>query len=275
MPRTSGDPNPPWRIPDLNEPSYSQSLERGLAILESFTAEQPWMGIADIADSLGMSRSTTHRYASTLVKLGYLEQGARRKYRLGLGVSRLGLEAVNATGLREHAHEDMAQLSIRVSCDVSLAVLDGADVIYLDRVHRLRRGRPDLDLQAGSRLPAYCTALGKVLLAYSSEPVREEVLAETELVQVGPNTVGNLAELRTELELVAEEGIALEDQERTEGVIGIAAPIYNEGGECIAAMDLSVRSSDASIEEFAGALSPHLIAAADHVSSRLGYRLEG
>jgi IclR family transcriptional regulator, pca regulon regulatory protein len=275
MPRTSSDLHPPWRIPDLADPSYSQSLERGLAILESFTAQHPWMGIADIADSLGMSRSTTHRYVSTLLKLGYLEQGARRKYRLGLGVTRLGLEALNATGLRDHAHEDMVQLSTRVSCDVGLGLLDGPDVVYLDHVHRLRRGRPDLDLQAGSRVPAYCTALGKVLLAYASEFVRDEVLTETELIRKGPNTITRAAVLRTELDQIGEEGVALEDQEHMEGLIAIAAPLRNEGGEVIAAMGLSVRSPDTSIEEFAGALSPHLVSATDQVSGRLGYRREG
>ncbi len=88
-----------WRIPDLSEPRYSQSLERGLAILECFTPDLPVLGIADIADRLGMSRSTTHRYVTTLVALGYLQQGARRKYRLGLGVTSLGMSALNATDL--------------------------------------------------------------------------------------------------------------------------------------------------------------------------------
>ena len=78
---------PAWSIPSLREPRYSQSLERGLAILSCFTPKRPVLGIADIADELGMSRSTTHRYVITLVALGYLEQGASRKYRLGLRVT--------------------------------------------------------------------------------------------------------------------------------------------------------------------------------------------
>ena len=88
---------PAWSIPGLREPRYSQSLERGLAILACFTAKRPVLGIADIADELGMSRSTTHRYVITLVALGYLEQGASRKYRLGLRVTDLGMSALNST----------------------------------------------------------------------------------------------------------------------------------------------------------------------------------
>jgi DNA-binding MarR family transcriptional regulator len=80
MPRRSPNAieNPAWSVPSLREPRYSQSLERGLAILGCFSPERPVLGIADIADELGMSRSTTHRYVITLVALGYLEQGASR-----------------------------------------------------------------------------------------------------------------------------------------------------------------------------------------------------
>src|SRR5664280_1831274 len=80
-PKATATQEPAWSIPSLREPRYSQSLERGLAILSCFTPKRPVLGIADIADELGMSRSTTHRYVITLLALGYLEQGASRKYR--------------------------------------------------------------------------------------------------------------------------------------------------------------------------------------------------
>ncbi len=89
--------------PSSRDPRYSQSLERGLAILACFTPPRPMLGIADLADELGMSRSTTHRYVVTLLALGYLEQETTRKYRLGLRVTDLGMSALNSTGLPEHA----------------------------------------------------------------------------------------------------------------------------------------------------------------------------
>ena len=131
MPRTkspakrSSEQEPAWSIPSLREPRYSQSLERGLAILGCFTPSRPVLGIADIADELGMSRSTTHRYVITLVALGYLEQGASRKYRLGLRVTDLGMSALNSTGLREHARPYLEELRQRTSYTASLGVLDG------------------------------------------------------------------------------------------------------------------------------------------------------
>src|ERR1700728_4827592 len=109
-----------WSIPSLREPRYSQSLKRGLAILGCFTPERPVLGIADIADDLGMSRSTTHRYVITLVALGYLEQGASRKYRLGLHGTDLGLAALNSTVLREPAHQDLEELRSETACTASL-----------------------------------------------------------------------------------------------------------------------------------------------------------
>src|SRR5260370_7956521 len=130
--------DPAWSIPSLREPRYSQSLERGLAILSCFTPKRPVLGIADIADELGMSRSTTHRYVITLLALGYLEQGASRKYRLGLRVTDLGMSALNSTGLREHAHPYLEELRQRSSYTVSLAVLDGPEILYVDRPRSFR-----------------------------------------------------------------------------------------------------------------------------------------
>lgn len=154
-------------VPTLREPRYSQSLERGLAILTSFSAERHTLGIAEIADELRMSRSTTHRYVITLVALGYMEQGKSRKYRLGLRVSDLGLSALHSLGLQEHARLPLEELRKRSSFTVNLAVLEGPDILYVERMRSFRSGQHliDLGLHLGSRLPAYCTAMGKALLA--------------------------------------------------------------------------------------------------------------
>jgi IclR family pca regulon transcriptional regulator len=265
-----------WRIPDLSDPRYSQSLERGLAILESFAPGQPVLGIADIADQLGMSRSTTHRYVTTLVALGCLKQGARRKYRLGLGVAALGLSALNATSLFAHAHADLAELSHRSGYTTSLATLDGEEIVYVDRVQGIRRrqGAVDPDLGPGSRLPAYCTALGKVLLAYLPEHERRELLSAVELKRMGPNTITSKTGLREELTQISDEGLAVEDEELASGRVAIAAPVLNEAGEIAAAIDMTARAPGIAVEELAGALGPHLVSTADRISARLGYRRE-
>jgi IclR family pca regulon transcriptional regulator len=272
--RSSAASEPAWSIPSLREPRYSQSLERGLAILSCFTPKRPVLGIADIADELGMSRSTTHRYVITLVALGYLEQGASRKYRLGLRVTNLGMSALNSTGLREHAHPYLEELRQRTSYSTSLAVLDGADIVYVDRARSFRRGQGaiDLDLHPGSRLPAHSTAMGKILLAYLPESEQRELLGSMKLSKQGPNTITSKKALREELEEVREEGFAVNDEELAPDLYSIAAPVRNEAREVVAAINVAAASSMISLEEMVDALSPHLLSTADRISARLGYR---
>jgi len=282
MPRTSSKApkapaavqDPAWSIPSLREPRYSQSLERGLAILSCFTPKRPVLGIADIADELGMSRSTTHRYVITLLALGYLEQGASRKYRLGLRVTDLGMSALNSTGLREHAHPYLEELRQRTSYTVSLAVLDGAEILYVDRARSFRRGMSngELDVHTGSRLPVHCTAMGKLLLANLPDEAQRELIAQLKLSKRGPNTLTTKKALREELEEVLAESFAVDDEELVAGLHSIAAPVRNEAREVVAAVDISAPSSMISMEELVDALGPHLLSTADRISARLGYR---
>jgi len=263
-----------WSIPSLREPRYSQSLERGLAILGAFSARRPVLGIADIADELGMSRSTTHRYVITLVELGYLEQGASRKYRLGLRVTDLGMAALGSTGLREHAHPQLEELRRRTSYTAAIAVLDGDEVLVVDRVRTLRRvpAATGAGLQPGARLPAHATAAGKLLLASLPAHEQRALLATLKPAKRAPGTITSKKALRAELESIAKAGIALEDEELEAGLYAIAAPVRDESEQVVAALTLSAPSSAISLEELRDALGPHLRAAADSVSARLGYR---
>ncbi|HEY1687241.1 MAG TPA: IclR family transcriptional regulator [Solirubrobacteraceae bacterium] len=263
-----------WTVPSLREPRYSQSLERGLAILGCFTPERPVLGIADIADELGMSRSTTHRYVITLVALGYVEQGASRKYRLGLKVSELGMSALACTGLRDHSHAYLEELRQQSSYTVNLGILDGVEVLYIDRARSFRRGQSkiDLDLRPGSRLPAYCTSLGKVMLAHLPEEALRELLGAIELNKQGPNSITTKKALRAELEQIRDEGFAVNDEELAPELLAIAVPVRSESGEVIAAINMAAHTSMISLEELVGALGPHLVATADRISARLGYR---
>jgi IclR family pca regulon transcriptional regulator len=282
MPRTSSiisrgtdrQREPAWSDPSLREPRYSQSLERGLAILGCFTPKRPVLGIADIADDLGMSRSTTHRYVITLVALGYLEQGASRKYRLGLRVTDLGMSALNSTGLREHAHPYLEELGQRTSYTTSLGVLDATDVLYVDRVRSFRRGQGkiELNLHTGSRVPAYCNSMGKLLLANLPEGQQRELIAQMKLTKRAPNTITSKKALREELDEIQEAGFAVDDQEFAAGVFAISAPVRNDARDIVAAVGMSAHSSMISLEELVDALGPHLVSTADRISARLGFR---
>lgn len=266
---------PEWAVPKLREPRYSQSLERGLAVLGCFTPERPVLGIADIADELGMSRSTTHRYVITLVALGYVEQGASRKYRLGLRVTDLGMAALNSSGLRENAQYKMETLVRRTNFTASLAVLDGIDIAIIERVPSHRRGyQKSVNVNVGSRLPVAVTSMGKLLLAHLPESEKNTRLAEIKLRRHGPNTIMTKTALRGEIVGIRDANLATDDEESESGFYSIAAPVRDTSNEVVAALSLLAPQSVIDLPQLVSALGPHLISAADEISGRLGYRLE-
>jgi IclR family pca regulon transcriptional regulator len=257
------------------EKTTSQSLERGLAILSSFHSGRPLLGISDLAREVGLSRSTTHRYVATLAGLGYLRQDtSTRKYRLGPRVLDLGFSAINSMDLREVAAPYLQQLSDETGYTVNMAILDGVDIVYVERCRSARAGQReiDLNLHVGSRLPAYCTSLGKVLLAHLPADDQAEVLERIELVRRGPNTLVSRTALTTELKRVRRNGFAINNEELAYGLRSIAAPIFGNDGAAVAGVNLAVHRTMVSVEELVADLSARLRRTAEEISAQLGYR---
>ena len=155
----------------------SQSLERGLAILSAFDSERPLIGVSELSRELSLSRSTAHRYIATLAQLGYLQQDPdSKRYRLEPKVLDLGFSAINSMDVREISAPHLRRLSDETGHTVNLAILDGIDVVYIERCRTAQPGQReiDLNLHVGARLPAYCTAMGKAILAFVAEDRREE-----------------------------------------------------------------------------------------------------
>jgi IclR family transcriptional regulator, pca regulon regulatory protein len=255
--------------------SYSRSLERGLAILSAFRSNQPLLGVSELAQEVGLNRSTTHRYISTLATLGYLQQdAATRKYRLGPRVLDLGFSAINSMELREISVPHLQQLSDETGHTVNMAVLDGADIVYIERCRTSQRGQRDIDLNLhiGSRLPAYCTSMGKVLLAHLEPAEQRAVLKQVRFAPRGPNTLTEKDELLHELERVRNAGLAVNNEELAYGLRSIAAPVLSHDGAAAAAINLAVHSSMVSMEDLVARLSPTLRQAAAEISAHLGYR---
>jgi IclR family transcriptional regulator, pca regulon regulatory protein len=250
----------------------SQSLERGLAILSSFRDERPSLGIADLARELGLSRSTTHRYVSTLAALGYLQQDeTTRKYRLGLRVLDLGFSAINSMEVRELAAPYLRRLAEETGHTVNMAILDGVDVVYVERVlspHPEQR-RLDLDLHVGSRLPAYCTSLGKVMLAFQPEAVQRQLLDRIQFTQRGPNTLTGKRALAADLAQVRARGLAVNNEELAYGLRSIAVPIRARSGDAVAAINLAAHRSMVALDDLVAKLGPALLRVSDEISRRI------
>jgi IclR family transcriptional regulator, pca regulon regulatory protein len=258
-----------WNMPH-DDSASSQSLERGLAILGAFTPDRPALGISELAQRLGLTRSTTHRYVTTLAKLRYLDQDeATRKYRLGIRVLDLGFSVLGSLGLREIAAPHLQRLTAATGHTANLAIRDDTDVILIDRI----RGRPsryhhlEFSLHVGSRIPAYCSATGKALLAFLPQPDLNELLDRIDLSPRGPRTVASRATLITELGQVRRSGIALNDEELDSGLRSIAVPIRSRSGPVVAAINLAFPWSPVAMSELADQFGPLLQGTARQISS--------
>ncbi len=231
-------------------------------------------GIAELADELGMSRPTTHRYALTLTELGHLERAPHRKYRLSLGITRLGMAALSGTSLQEHVALYLVELCERTGFTVAVGVLDGPEVLLVDRLRGHRRGlrQIDLDQAPGAKLPAHCTAIGKLLLAHLPERERYTVISEMKLTRRTPSTIIDKKVLRAKLRGIRGQSLAAAEEELAPGLYSIAAPVRSISGETVAALGMDTHRSIIPMGELVDALGPHLIATADRVSARLGYR---
>ncbi len=246
---------------------FSSSLVAGLAILDCFSAERPQMGIAALADRLNMTRSTTHRYAATLVALGYLEQDHARQYRLAPRVSDLGLALLDSMILRRLARDSLRGLRGQTGHTVSMAILDGGQIRYIEHLRGWRRGQhgADLDLGLAARQPLHCTAMGKVLLAYLPARRQEETIGELTLSAQGPKAITSKKKLRLELERVRQAGIAVSDEEQAPGLRSIAAPVLNEQGLALAAVAVAAPSEAVSRRQLVSAIGPLVEASAERV----------
>jgi IclR family transcriptional regulator, pca regulon regulatory protein len=245
--------------------------------LSSFSESRPLLGIADLARTVDLNKSTTHRYVATLATLGFLQQDPdSRKYRLGTKVVDLGFAAVNSMEITRVAGRSLQALSDETGYTVSMAVLDGTEIVYVDRRRSAREGKfgIDLNLHVGSRLPAYCTSMGKALLAFQSPERLKDLIERSDLARRGPNTLTAREALLTALAQVRHSGIAVNDEELAPGLRSIAAPIRDGRGTVVAAANIAVHLSmwNAPVESIAARLEGPLRRTVEDISARMGYR---
>ena len=262
--------------PSEGSTGTSQSLARGLAILSTFHSDRPLIGVSELSRGLELSRSTVHRYVATLAKLGYLQQDPdSKRYRLGPKVLDLGFSALNSMDLLEVSAPHLRRLSDETQRTVNVAILDGTDVVYIERCRAARPGQReiDLNLHVGARLPAYCTAMGKAILAFVSEERLEEIIERIDFVPRGPNTLTDPKAFREELVKIRASGIAINDEELAYGLRSIAAPIYSQSGDVLAALNLAIHRTIVSMEELVERFAPAVIQTANDISLSMGHRL--
>jgi IclR family pca regulon transcriptional regulator len=243
----------------------SQSLLRGVELLLMFSEKRPLLGVAELADLTGLSRPTTHRYASTLVQLGYMEQGFARKYRLASGAADPGAGIIREIRHLLPAREVLEDLRDETGYTASMGTLDGTRVLYLYRFfgHRSGQHMIDRELRVGAHVPAYCTALGKVMLASLPDADRRTRIAMIHLVPQGPHTTTEHKDLLTELDRVDPHAPTVSDEEFVIGGRSIAILISGRGGKQPMAIDVTVPSDAYTGTQLLNRIGPKLRQAAN------------
>lgn len=248
-----------------------RSLHRALSIVEEIARSGQDLGVTELSRRLGLNKSTVHRLLATLQSRGYVEQnGEGGRYGLGLKILELGSAASKRIGLREVARPLLERLSGELGEAVNLVVLRGAEAVYIDKVDTDTLIRMHFEL--GKRSPLHCTAAGKVLLAFSPQPI-EDVLGRGELPRFTRNTITRPDELRAHLAEVRERGYAIDDEEQEAGVRCVAAPVWDRDGRLAAAVSVSgptLRLQPDRVPAIAAAL----LATTAAISRRLGHREE-
>lgn len=250
-------------------PDYTvHSIERALAILESLARKPNGLGVTELSQLLRLHKSTVHRLLATLSSFGYVEQDSlTERYKLGRKVLLLGLELLENLDFRKEARPYLQEL-VEISREtVQLAVLDGGEVVIVER----DRSPEVVTINLGLRAQVHCTAEGKVLLAYLP---REEIISILEtrgMPQHTVNTISDRDSMLSHLEKVRLQGYAINAEELVEGMRGIAAPIFNHSGQAIAALSISGPTSRLTLERI-GRLVTVLKEACASISERLGYR---
>ena len=245
------------------DPDVIDSVEKALRLLQSFSGEAPAMSVSEAAAATGLTRATARRLLLTFERLGFAETDGRR-FQLTARVLRLGYGYLAALPFWEHAQSHMRALSDEVRESSSLATLDGGEIVYVARVPASRM--MTITFNVGSRLPAYPTSMGRVLLAALPAAELESYLDRTELKRLTDHTIIDRAKLQAELARVAEQGFALVDGEREEGVRSAAAPVRNAGGGVIAALNVSANAARVPVAKLREEFVPRLLETADAIT---------
>lgn len=244
----------------LNARDFVGGLEKGLAVIQAFGAASERLTLSDVARATGVSRAAARRYLLTLVELGYAESDGRR-FALTPRVLRLGYAYLSGDPFPRLAQPILERIGERTHEIASLAVLDGADVLFL--AQSTRRRIVSAMIGIGTRLPAYCTATGRVLLASRPDAEVERLLKGVRPKKVTPKTRTGTRELLEEIGRVRRQGYAISDEEFELGLRSIAVPLTDSLGRTGHALAVSLQAARMTIAQMSERLLPEL-----HVAQR-------
>jgi len=246
-----------------------QSIERAFEIIETLAVEPKGLSITELSKRLALHKSTVHRILRTLLSRGYVEKDSESmRYKLGVKFVEISSLYLNSIELKTEAHPYLRELVNILGTTVHLAILDKGEVVYIDKVEQVNSIR--LYSSIGKRVPAYCTALGKILLTKFSDDDILKILNEIGLKRFTQNTITDPKKVLEEIQQARKFGWAVDNEEFQDGIRCISAPIYDYRGELIAAISASapkhIFTPDRDQE-----VAKKVVETAKKVSYRLGY----
>lgn len=221
-------------------------LAKGLLVIETFTAERPRQSIAEVSAASGLDRATARRCLLTLAHMDYADYDGKY-FTLKPRVLRLGTACLATMPLPQMVQPLLDRLSEQLGQSSSVSILDGVEIVYVARA--AQRKVMSIALMPGSRLPAFCTSMGRVMLAALSEEEARALLGATALHARTPHTVTDAAALMAILAKTREQGYALIDEEVELGLRSIAIPLRNARGQTVAALNFGVAATQHHVED--------------------------
>lgn len=249
------------------------TVGKAIAIIETIQKANRPLSIKDIAESLGINKSSLHHHIKTLTENGYLQQdGESRKYDIGLNLVRVGQSYLQRLDVRERGHHFLEQLSRKLSETVHMLVLDKDEVVYVDKVDvNHQPGALKCTSFIGLRRDVYSTASGKVLLSHLERGALDNILNGLTMSPLTEHTITKKNKFREELVMVRERGYALDLQENALGLQCIAVPIFNLHSQCVAAISVSSPVASISRETLESEIRHHLLETGRKISEAMGY----
>jgi IclR family pca regulon transcriptional regulator len=260
---------PSSEIDDLTgDPNFMTSLARGLAVIRAFTQQRRHLTIAQLSHRTGIPRAAVRRCLYTLAKLGYVVSDEARGYSLRPGILALGHAYLSSTPLAAMVQPLLDHISDALHESSSMAVLEGDEILYIARSTTTTR-LMSIDLGIGSRLPAYCSSMGRVLLAALPPAELDAYLSLVKLTRLTGRTIVSVPELKRALEEVRRNEHSVVDQELEIGLRSIAVPVTGPSGEVVASINVGTQSARVSIAEMEAKFLPSLRRAASELGTLL------
>lgn len=243
---------------------FVQSLVKGISVITAFSRENPAMTLSQVAALTGLTRATARRFLLTLHDLGYVKTDGRL-FKLAPKILELGYAFLSSFHMGDIAEPFLQQVTDKVQESAGIAVLDGNSVVFVGPVHK--KHVMSFSVSIGSKLPAYCTALGRLMLSDLPLGHLDQYLRELQPEARTDNTVTDKEKLRDLILQAAHAGYCIVDQELEVGLRCCAVPIRNRAGRMIAAINVSSMAQRASVEEMKSKQLPALIHASEQIMS--------